>query len=262
MQMTFLKEDRVISEFLRSIGPWKNHIVIGGGYALIIYKIYLSQDMKGPPPLATGDLDSLIPRKVPKVSDKSLFVHLKEAGFVQRYKDKECPPTEAYNKEINGVDVELEFLTDDLTRGEKHQNVVISGVSAVPLSYLSINLQTAVKFKTFLGEEGLVVVPSAYIFNKGLIFSRRNNPAKFYKDLYGIWWVASQLGNFSNHVIDDLHSLAKTHSTWFLTFQRNLRRWIDNASQQDWSKLIAQDLSGNLDKPNFLHYIKLIIKDK
>jgi hypothetical protein len=32
------KENEVISEFLRAIGPWRNYVMIGGGYALIIYK--------------------------------------------------------------------------------------------------------------------------------------------------------------------------------------------------------------------------------
>lgn len=35
------QEDLVISEFLQSMGPWREVIVIGGGYALIIYKLYL-----------------------------------------------------------------------------------------------------------------------------------------------------------------------------------------------------------------------------
>jgi hypothetical protein len=40
--MELEKEDAVISEFLRSVGPWHNYIVIGGGHALIIYKLYLA----------------------------------------------------------------------------------------------------------------------------------------------------------------------------------------------------------------------------
>ncbi|MBA2728005.1 MAG: hypothetical protein H0U49_07520 [Parachlamydiaceae bacterium] len=36
------QEDLVIHEFLKSIGPWSDYIVIGGGYALIIYKLYLA----------------------------------------------------------------------------------------------------------------------------------------------------------------------------------------------------------------------------
>ena len=52
-----MTEDLVINEFLKSIGPWRNHVVIGGGYALIIYNLYLSQN--GNPPVGTRDIDSL-----------------------------------------------------------------------------------------------------------------------------------------------------------------------------------------------------------
>lgn len=40
--MNFEKEDRAISNFLKSLGPWYKHVVIGGGYALFIYKLYLA----------------------------------------------------------------------------------------------------------------------------------------------------------------------------------------------------------------------------
>ena len=36
------QEDKIISEFLNSIGPWREFIVVGGGFALFIYKLYLS----------------------------------------------------------------------------------------------------------------------------------------------------------------------------------------------------------------------------
>ena len=32
--MILEQEDKVISEFLRSMGPWNQYIVVGGGYAL------------------------------------------------------------------------------------------------------------------------------------------------------------------------------------------------------------------------------------
>jgi hypothetical protein len=64
--MGFDKEDSVISDFLKSIGPWYNHVVIGGGYALIIYKIYLADQKLTRPPVGTRDIDSLIPRESKK----------------------------------------------------------------------------------------------------------------------------------------------------------------------------------------------------
>lgn len=75
------KEDKVISEFLKSIGPWREHIAIGGGYAPIIYKLYFDKQKGGHLPVATRDLDSLIQRKIPLASQKDIATHLKESGF-------------------------------------------------------------------------------------------------------------------------------------------------------------------------------------
>lgn len=43
--MTSNQEDKIISEFLESIGPWRDFVVIGGGFALFIYKLYLSDPL-------------------------------------------------------------------------------------------------------------------------------------------------------------------------------------------------------------------------
>lgn len=90
------KEDKVISKFLQSLGPWSSHIVIGGGYALIIYKLYLANPKLKTHPVSTKDIDSLIPRKVPEISKKNIAKHLQEAGFNQIFKDFDHPATEAY----------------------------------------------------------------------------------------------------------------------------------------------------------------------
>ena len=89
--MDFEKEDAVISKFLRSIGPWRNHIIIGGGYALIIYKLYLADPKLKNPPVGTRDIDSLIPRKVPEISKKNIAKHLHEAGFTHVFKNSRHP---------------------------------------------------------------------------------------------------------------------------------------------------------------------------
>jgi len=75
------KEDRVISEFLESIGPWRQFIIIGGGYALLIYKLYLADQKLTNNPVGTRDIDSLIPRRITEVSEKDIAKHLQEAGF-------------------------------------------------------------------------------------------------------------------------------------------------------------------------------------
>ena len=115
------KEDRIISEFLESIGPWSNHVVIGGGYALIIYKLYFADQTLDTFPVGTRDIDSLIPRKIPEISKKNISKYLQEAGFIQMFKDLDHPATESYVKEINGLEVEIEFLTDSAVRKNKHK---------------------------------------------------------------------------------------------------------------------------------------------
>ncbi len=118
-----ISEDSVINEFLKSIGPWSNYIVIGGGYALIIYRLYLANN-NGISPAGTRDIDTLISRKVPKIFGKSIAECLKEAGFAHSFKDYDNPATESYIKEINGIEVEVEFLTDDSTRKGKDKNII------------------------------------------------------------------------------------------------------------------------------------------
>jgi hypothetical protein len=120
------QEDKIISEFLNSIGPWREFIVIGGGFALFIYKLYLADPKLENTPVGTRDIDSLIPRRVPEVSKKNIAKHLHEAGFTHIFKDVDVPATEAYVKEIDGLEVEIEFLTNSTTRNDKNKNRLLS----------------------------------------------------------------------------------------------------------------------------------------
>lgn len=257
--MRLEQEDKIISEFLNSIGPWCNCVVIGGGYALFIYKLYLANQKLENPPVGTRDIDSLIPRRVPEISKKNIAKHLHEAGFTHVFKDIDVPATEAYVKEIDGLEVEIEFLTDSASRNNKNKNVVIAGVVAQPLSYLTMSLQKTIEFQTYSSQTGRVVSPGAWIFHKGLTFTKRKNPSKILKDLYGIWYVATQLGEFSERAIAEFNMLAKQHSKWFETLQRNLQNWMENASPTEWSNLETQDPSGKLKKLTFERTIKKLL---
>lgn len=258
--MTSNQEDKIISEFLESIGPWRDFVVIGGGFALFIYKLYLSDPKLKNSPVGTRDIDSLISRKIPEISKKNIQSHLQEAGFSHVFKDLDDPATEAYVKDIAGAEVEIEFLTDDSVRNNKDKNVVIAGIVAQPLSYLTLSLQTTLKFRTHSNIIGNVVTPGAWIFHKGLTFTKRKSSLKILKDLYGIWYVVSQLGDFSDHAVDEFIVLAKQHPKWFKTFQKNLQDWLNNASPNEWSKLEAQDPSGKLRKLNFEQIMKKLFE--
>lgn len=90
------QEDKVISEFLKSLGPCREFVVIGGGFALFIYKLYLTDPKLENSPVGTRDIDSLIPRRGPELSKKNIAKHLHEAGFTHVFKDVDVPPTESY----------------------------------------------------------------------------------------------------------------------------------------------------------------------
>jgi len=253
-----IQEDKIISEFLKSLGPWRKFVVIGGGFALFIYKLYLADPKLQNLPVGTRDIDSLIPRRVPEVSKKNIAKYLNEAGFIHVFKDVDIPPTECFVKEIDGVEVEVEFLTDSATRDDKNKNVVIAGIVAQPLSYLTLSLQTTIEFRTYPGEEGRVVSPGAWVFHKGLTFTRRRSLSKMLKDLYGIWYVTTQLGDFSDQSLNEFGFLSQQHSKWLHTFQKRLSHWMNQASPTDWSKLEAQDPSGKLKKLGFERSIKML----
>ena len=188
---------------------------------------------------------------ISEISKKNIAKHLYEAGFTHVFKGIDTPPTEAYVKEIGDLEVEIEFLTDSATRHDKDKNVIISGIVAQPLNYLTLSLQTTMKFETHSHEAGLVVSPDAWMFHKGLTFTRRKDPSKVLKDLYGIWYVSTQLGAFSEQAIEKFHTLTRQNPKWLSTLQKNLRHWVEEASPAKWLSLESQDPSGRLKRLNF-----------
>lgn len=253
------QEDTILSTFLNSLGPWHDFVVIGGGFAPFIYKLYLADPQLEHSPIGTRDIDSLIPRRVPAVSEKDIAKHLAEAGFTPIFKDLEIPAAESYVKEIDGVEVEIEFLTDAHARNDKYKNVMIAGVVAQPLRYLTLSLQRTMEFQTYSGATGRVVSPGAWMFHKGLTFTRRKQPSKTYKDLYGIWYVSTQLGAFSEAALTEFEVLTEQHPKWFQTLQQSLHHWAEHASPADWSKLEMQDPSGKLKKLSFQQIVKKLV---
>lgn len=84
--------------FLHSIGPWHSYIVVGGGYALIIYKLYLTDKRDSTAPVGTRDIDSLLPRKIPEISKTNISKHLHNAGFTKLFKDFTAQPPKATSR--------------------------------------------------------------------------------------------------------------------------------------------------------------------
>jgi hypothetical protein len=114
-------------------------------------------------------------------------------------------------------------------------------------------------FETSHGLSSFVVSPGAWIMHKGLTFTKRKNLTKRYKDLYEVWYVSTQLGDFSTDAVDELSFLKKQHPKWFKTFSKNLKEWLNNASPIDWNYLESQDLQGKLTRMNFKQIIETLL---
>lgn len=170
----------------------------------------------------------------------------------------DIPSVQSFIKKIDDIEVEVEFLTDNKSREQESVlEIKDVGVNAQTLSYIEMSLQEAISLSLPNGETIMVVKPEAWVFHKGLTFTRRTAEAKKYKDLYGIWFVLTQLGNTSQVVQKRLSKLmTQGHESWAKTFKLNLTFWVNNATPKDWDLLQKQDINGILTKENFLAVLK------
>jgi len=249
--------DIVLSHVLKVLGPYANQAVIGGGVALLIYRQYLSADPAGSKnPAATKDVDLVIPRTLPLLG-QSISGRLKAAGFSCIVMSLDTPPVESYILSLQGEEVVLDFLTDRRARDRQDDNVQIGGVSAQPLSFMEMTWENRISFITTSGLYGQVVKPDAWLFHKALTFVKRRDNIKRCKDLYGIWYLGTQLGDFSRSSLSALGSLLDScPASWRRRAKRQLDDWISTASPSDWEMLTAQDPSHVFTQSRFLRFIE------
>jgi len=248
-----------IEELAKILNKWNEQLVVGGGVALVLYDLILSKANSGA--VGTTDIDYLIPRKPVKAGDEQISKILTSNGYEPKTKSMDHPSVESFIKQVDDVEIEVEFLTDNKSRN-KEDVVVIkdAGVNAQALSYIEMSLREATPLTLPSGSKITVVKPEAWVFHKGLTFVKRTNDAKKYKDLYGIWFVLSQLGNTSLAVQKALPKLmAKNSASWAKTFKDNLNNWITNATPKDWNLLESQDVGGKLTRAGFEGVMKRVL---
>ncbi len=248
----------LLKELGELLGDFAEHIAIGGGVALLIYRhcLFSQIDSSVPEPAATRDFDMIIPRVLP-ITTEQLSTRLLEADFRHETKSLETPPVESYVGTIAKVEIEIEFLTDARARTHKTENIVVAGVSAQPLSYIEMSLAAPLSFAATDKINLRVVAPAPWMFHKALTFPRRRSREKRAKDLYGIWYTGAQLEGFSQAALQDLSSLTQEHSSkWRQRAKKNLSKWIENAASAEWELLEAQDPAKVLTRDRFRVFIE------
>ena len=219
--------------FLRTLlvlRPYLPEIVIGGGWVPLIYYHYLIND-KTMEPMLTKDIDLMVPASVPVVGQKTIDALLIDAGLNTDFGGPGNPPADYYEGQIDGQDVEIQFLTHKVGPGANNAIAVQKGLNAQELRYISVLLDNPMEIEIddplLLQGSPLTVrvpKPGAYIFNKSLVFPRRAGELKKAKDLYHIFDILANCPQLRDQIVDQILALkGQCPQRWFRDFKRNLR---------------------------------------
>ena len=234
--------DPFISGFLKTLRILKDYlsvIVIGGGWAPFIYYRYLLGD-KAHAPIRTRDIDFMVQTQVPVIGSKTVDQLLVEAGFEAIFKSRDIPPLIHYEGNIDGLDVEIEFLTEQ--KGSRPDLVlkVQNGLHAEALRFISIVIENVIEVTiddtVSVGDMSALKVkvptPPAYIFHKGLVFTRRIDRKKMAKDLYYIFDIITGCSRINPDIMAGFEGLSQKYPAWFQTFVKNLSLYFESPSSE------------------------------
>jgi hypothetical protein len=221
-KLAFLNSIWLLREYLTDI-------VIGGGWAPLIYYHYLLGD-KTKNPVRTFDIDLMVKTNVPVKGNKNIDQLLTEAGLAATFKSTDTPPIIHYEGVFEGCDIEIEFLTDQ--KGSKPDAVieVQRGLHAEALRYISIATDNtiAITIDDFTNQEMeqpfqvKVPSPQAYVFHKGMVFEKRREESKKAKDLYYIFEILTNCNTIEERILSGLVELNDNYPAWFNRFRKNL----------------------------------------
>jgi hypothetical protein len=228
----FLKTLRILKDYL-------SVIVIGGGWAPFIYYRYLIGD-KAHEPVHTRDIDFMVQAQLPIIGSKTVDQLLIEAGFEAIFKSRDIPPLIHYEGNIDGLDVEIEFLTEQTGSMSDLVLKVQNGLHAEALRFISIVIENVIEvtIDDAISAEALsslkvkVPTPSAYIFHKGLVFTRRRDREKRAKDLYYIFDIITGYSRIKLDIMDDFQDLSQKYPAWYQTFIKNLSLYFEDINSE------------------------------
>ncbi|MFH1674290.1 MAG: GSU2403 family nucleotidyltransferase fold protein [Pseudomonadota bacterium] len=260
--------DPFITGFLKTLWILKDYlpvIVVGGGWAPFIYYRYLLKD-KEHEPIHTRDIDFMVQTQVPVIGSKTVDQLLVAAGFEAIFKSRDIPPLIHYEGNIDGLDVEIEFLTDQTGSRSDLILKVQNGLHAEALRFTSIVVENAIEVTiddTVSEADPFVLkvkvpTPSAYIFHKGLVFMRRRDREKRAKDLYYIFDIMTGCSQIKPDIMDGLEDLSKKYPAWFRTFIKNLGLYFESPISEGVLLVAEQRPSSafpGLDEDQFKRYV-------
>jgi len=239
---------RGLLKTLAVLRPYLPQIVIGGGWAPFLYYRYLAKNREHTPVL-TRDIDFMVGHQVPIVGPQTIDELLtKEAKLTTAFKNLDNPAVIHYEGTIDGVEVEIEFLTNQSGSQEEKVLIVQKGLHAEALRYVSIIVENTLLLEIDNAEsaqgDGPLIVqvpkPAAYIFQKGLSFPARRDKQKASKDLYYIFDILAKIPDEYIFEGGDFEVLAGKHTAWFNQFISNLSSQFESADAEGPVRIVEQ----------------------
>ena len=250
---------------LEILEPYLPQIVIGGGWAPFLYYHYLAKNRQYSPVL-TSDIDLIVKHEVAIVGPKTIDEILTgKAGLESTFKNLDNPAVIHYEGAIDGVEVEIEFLTDQTGSQQEKVLVVQKGLHAEALRYVSIIVENTLMLKIDdleSAQTGFPLIvqvpkPAAYIFQKGLSFPRRRDNRKASKDLYYIFDILVGIPEIYTLASGDFEDLYGNHPAWFKKFKANLSTQFESPEAEGPLRVVEQrpaDAFSNLDDDQLRYF--------
>jgi len=225
--------DQQIEPLLRALIPIQDYladgnIVISGGWVPIIYQRYVLPG-KGQPSLLTADVDIVIAGMLDAGERPSLRHLLLEDGFKENFVGDANPPASCFRKEDGELNIELEFLTPLRGAGNDETRWVQSDLAAQALRYSDILLEEPMRVRISEEIDGEIVElklnvprPVAFVFQKGLAFTKRIGRMKKAKDLYYIFDIIAGYTEFGDDIVRGMAEFKADRPAWFRRFIKNM----------------------------------------
>lgn len=217
-------------------------VVFAGGWAPLIYYHYLLHD-KDRFPLLTQEFDLMVHERI-RVVDETIDHLLSAAGLHAEPRDSSPHPAFYFTGEVEGHSVEIEFFTPMVGQGSDRAIKVQSGLQALPLRYADIllsrptdvviddhPLSTKAKLVSIM-----VPSPAAFIFNKGLTYTRRQREIKKAKDLYYIFDILARCPELRGQILEELSQLKQLNNAygkWFASFRKIMREAFQEVGSRE-----------------------------
>lgn len=228
----------------------EGNVVISGGWVPIIYQRYVLPG-KGQPSLLTADVDIVIAGRLASGKRPSLRRLLLEDGFKEDIVGNANPPAVCFRKEVGELNIEIEFLTP--LRGARNDETLLvqSDLAAQALRYSDILLEEPLRVRISEYIEGEIVDlklfvprPAAFVFQKGLAFTRRIDRIKKAKDLYYIFDIIAGYPEFSDDLVKGMEQFKTDSPAWFRRFIKNMTEYF-LATGAPAPRMIVEQRSGS-----------------